>query len=362
MAHVVSTEHVTLTLSGGATTGSVNLTKGQDLSKCVPVVTAQYGGNDDTDSKAVELDFAAGPDRLTGARRVGTNDVTLEIDVEEFSSDVTIQKGTFAFSSSDSDSVTITAVSLTKAYLRFYYQFDAAPPDTWNDIAIEGRLDATTTADFERDAGGSTDLSGTFWVIEETGLSNWTVQQVAWDLTDAETISVAIVTAFVMAKSFLVSSYQTDVADDDSDEGAVVIELVNADRLRFEREFAANVVTGTGFLVESDAADFNVQRGSTALADGTLSATEAITMVDLDRTILNPIQNPGFGPVGSSDTFSSFDMDTVYPAITFNDAEELLVSRLDDDADCRYAWEVVSWDRVQGTPLPRGLRSWMDLA
>jgi len=288
MAGVVSVERIDITLTGGTATGASDLSKGQDESKCVPFATFQHNATSNANSDdytgnqaEVEIYDNAGTAavRIT---RTGTGDpLVYTIYVVEYGSDVNVQRGTVNSVTGTGTTVTgLTAVTMAKAFVLFYYQHSGGDADAHDSAAVSSQLASTTTIDLTRSSSADGDFSGWWYVVEDTA-SNWDVQRGTVQLgTAATSANSSAFTAVTMAKTFVIASQRNNQADDDVGSGSCHVDLNATTTVRARRTQSTATIDVEFQVVEFDSGGAeNVYRGDLSFGTGDTQLTASHTTV-----------------------------------------------------------------------------------
>jgi|CXWL01.1.fsa_nt_gi hypothetical protein len=186
-----------------------------------------------------------------------------------------VQSGTASFTTTTTD-VTITSVDLTKAVLFFSYRVNN---NTIAQIMVKGQISSATNVHFERITGGATvDIA---WYVAEFH-SGVTVQRAA--NTHASATTNVTITAVTLAQAFPVFSYMNDGSTWGNDD-QVTAQLTSTTNLQLVAAAALNTVNALEWQV-ADYRGATVETGTTTLNAGSASTTQAITSVDLTRSIV----------------------------------------------------------------------------
>lgn len=196
-----------------------------------------------------------------------------------------VQSGTATSTGNGTTSVTITAVDPTKAFLVFQTRHSSnRPPGSM----IRGRLNGAGTAvEFVRVSDETSTINIQWYVVEfSTGVS---VQRGETTQSGATT-NVAITAVSSTSQAFVLYSKTSASGDNQnmSTDDPLVGELTSTSNLQFRANQANSNHTIAWQVIEyTNAADINVQKGSTSLTGGTTSVDVTIpTAVNTANTFV----------------------------------------------------------------------------
>lgn len=336
--YVVSIEYVELTLSG-VTSNSYTLTKGQDVSNCVPFVSMKHNRGDDWDELLVDVYFEESPSKVTGQRGEGTGTVVLSIYVVEFDGvNVEVQSGTFQITGTY-DNVDITAIDQSKAFPLAYWR-QSGNDDDWDCAMVTTDFVDDDTIRMEVDNSIGT-INGHWYVVEaqntEFSVDKYVLSMIGSADFDTETISLVD-----MDKTFIVSSYEADVGHDDAEEGAIDIWLNSDTQLRAERNPGAgsnSIPTINVFVIEFSG-DETVQRGSFDWANADTTKSTDITAIDLTSSMIKGGQMYG---IMECDGNGGDDGRSAFIQYGFADSDTVSAERYTNNEHGTGHWEVIEW-------------------
>lgn len=307
---VKSTEKVSTTFTA-AGTNTVNLSKSQDETKCVPKYTMRFTATQ-TDARGayscrIEMIDNAG----TPAARVSwtpggatIGDITVIIFVKEYGSNVTIQQGSTSLTGG-SATATITAVTQGNAYVVFNQDATAADTgDDWDDHCVRAAFSLDTEITFDRRAAGGPDWDIEWYVIESDG-TDFTTEYISDEaVTGEKGPKDYTVTALTLAKAYIIVNYKNTETGDDLKDGHCNFALTSTTALTFYRDHGATPGATVDFgvwIVKTSGTEFSVERFATD-CDAATTTTQAITSIDQARAILVSSSHNAFGtwPIDSS--------------------------------------------------------------
>ena len=343
---VISVESFSTSMASGTNSVTLNLTEGQDPDNCVARVTATRNGTAAAFANRTFLRarFLSGPARVVIDR--GTSGGTgaldrIEVFVEEFDpTEVTVQQEEFSGSGATINN-TITAVDLDKTYIVSSMRGNPVNSDSSpREMFHEADFSSTTNLRMRAGSGGDTyDFS--VFVVEDIG-SNWDVQTVTW--TASTTQDDETITSVDTATTFLTGSYQSDENLSDPDESSAMVELLNANTVRFTTaNTSANARTATVFVVECGSSVASVQRGKMQM-NGSNTDTDTITAVDLSRSVASFCMGPsGAVTTGINDSSTSGDWDETYCSLRYTSTTVLEGERDNGNDITDLSWESIEW-------------------
>ena len=302
-AFVVSVEKIQTTFPNDSAlqTNTVNLSKGQDETQCVPMCWSMRftttGSTDRRSNNTISIEMI--DNSGTAAARVirqGVNTpgaVTVEITVVEFGSNVTVQQNSTALGiTGTSHTENITAVgALDRAFVVFNYHADgSSSSDDWNDFCIQVDFNSTSQLRFDRRAGGAPDWLLFYYVVESDGSDFLTEYfEFSWASADNGPTNHTLTNSVGdLADAFLVCSYENSEGEDDLRDAAANFALTGVTTLTWYRDHTATPAsTGTFgvWTVRASSTEFAVQRFATDV-DGQLITNQSITTVDDDKALV----------------------------------------------------------------------------
>lgn len=311
-AFVKSVEIFTTTFTAASSllTNTVNLTKSQDETKCVPFYVMRFTSeatSDDAKTKfgvSIEMiDNSGTPAARVRWRGVGASgNVTVEVTIVEFGANVTIQQNSTAVSltgTSVTDSITAVA-DVDNAFIVFTQHGAASDnADDFDDFCIQARFNSTIEIQFERRASGAPDWEIYWYVVESDG-TDFLTEYVDDDFgaTEAGPTAITLTNSVTLANAFIVCTYESGHPTDDMEEGSCNMALTGTTTLTWYRDHGDVLADGAGtigvWVVRASATEFDVQRFATDV-DGQLTTSQSITEIDEARTIVLPSQHVGFG-------------------------------------------------------------------
>ena len=292
-------------------TNTINLTKGQDETKCVPFYTKRLtGSSGDTrpdNAVSVEMIDNGGTPAARVRRqctRIGPNSAVVEVTIVEFESTVTVQQGNTSLTDLTA-TATITSVNQGNAFVTFtQHSLTDSAVDDWDDTLIQARFNSNTQIQFDRRAAGDPDWEVYWYVVESNG-TDFQTEYVEYSWASGETgpTNRTLSNSVTLANSFLICSYESAEISDDMRDATVNFALTGTTTLTFYRNHGGSP-SGTGtmgvWVVRSDSNGCTVQRLATDV-DGQTTTNQTITTVDLAATAIIPSQNVGLGewPINS---------------------------------------------------------------
>jgi hypothetical protein len=347
---VVSVEHKEITLGSGITTNSAALSNDQVLANCVPFVsikTDTYG--DDWDENLVDVYFESSPSKqVTVQRGEGSGSVIVSIFVVEFDgTNVEVQSGTFSTADSYIDK-DIAVITESKAVPLSYWKI-TGNDDDWDCAMVTTDFLDSDTVRMERDQATGT-ITGHYYVFEAKN-SEFSVQKALMSMASSDDFDTATISSVDTSKSFIISSYEVDEANDDAEEGALDIWLSSATEVRAERRPEANsysVPTINVFVITFDSGgSSSVQRNSFTWADADTSKQMDITQVDESASMIKGGTMYG---IMECDGTASSDVKSVFIKYEFIDNDTVGAERYTNNEDGTGHWEVVEWELVESVP------------
>ncbi|MCP4967385.1 MAG: hypothetical protein GY926_19405 [bacterium] len=340
---IVKIQEVSFTIASGASSGTGSLSGFTTLGKMVAFASWRVAdGQSPALASNTDVDVYVSSTSQITAERWGTPsyEITIRAYVIEFSSDTTVQKGTWAMTDSEtSDTASISSSTLANSFA-WHYRKSEGEATPSNDSDPDGRLtrflfNSTTELGVGRTIAKGA-CEGHWFVVSSSTLSvqhiqNSVTAQTGTSITDA-------ITSVTTANTFLVGSMDTDEAVY-NDEGVWVTDLQNATTLRWRRSYSSAVDSIFDVMVVEDSA-LTVQRGEWSVS-GT-STNTAITIVDTDLAVAKHADGTS-GRASTSD-YNNGNMDGRYWELWFGTSSQINGQTGDGLADLIATWEVVEFE------------------
>ncbi|MDH3605688.1 MAG: hypothetical protein OER12_01690, partial [Acidimicrobiia bacterium] len=333
---VKSIQKGTATLTGGSATTSAVITT-VDTTKAFLVfnVRENLGSPDDgsvtgrlASSTSVEFE------------RIGTTGtITLEWSVVEFSSGVTVQRGTEAMGAATVN-VPIAAVDLTKSFPIVSMRTGGSVFS--DDDFLRARLTATDT--LELSTFGLNANVVEWQVVQYDGAS---VQSGDLSFASGDSSRNATVTSVDTSKSWLIYSYRTNFsATQNIGEKLLRGTVADSTTLTFDRSVSGTTNDLSWYLVEFTDAT-TVQHGSVAFGSSDTLKDVTITAVDP----ANSISVGGYQMTGGRSPYASNDVPGVaWFTLDVTSATNLRVERSAALATADLGWYVIEWSGSNVAP------------
>ena len=362
-AFVVSIEKVTATFdtTAGVVNTTVNLSKGQDETKCVPFCTilATSNGADRraNDAAGLEMIDNSGTPAVR-VHRASTSTVpslSVEIFVIEFGSNVTVQQGSVALTGTTAND-TLTAITEANSFCIFSQLATAATGDGMDDMFVQARFGSTTSVDFDRRAAGGPDWTIYWYVVESDG-SDFLTEYVNDDWTSAETgpTGLTLSNTIALANAFVVSTYETAETLDDMIDGIINVALTGTTTLTWYRNNGgtpASVGTLGAWVVRGSATEFDVQRFALDLAASTTN-DQTVTAIDQAKAVILSSGNVGVGAWSVDSSINGDDIEDRHNSLVFtsntNVRAQQRLAEASGGADSRLRFEVIEFE-LEGAP------------
>lgn len=282
---VAKVQRLNLSFSSSDTSKDGTLTGFSTLSRMVPFITWEMTGAGAA-ANGTQNCFKVTVVNSTTVRvsRVASGQAaTVSVSVVEFGAQVTVQKGSFSMSTSETTkNVTVSSYDSAKTVLVFYYD-SSTTDDNGDSRLIKGSLatsGSSTTVTFAR--GTSDFASSGYWYLLEHNSNS--VQNVNIDNGVKDT-SVALGTSVTLSQAFLFGS-NTTAETDYNDEACETKTFWSGSAFVNNAVWSHKGYTSTGNTGRACVCDnslLSVQRGYISAND---SGTATITSVDLDRSIV----------------------------------------------------------------------------
>lgn len=270
--------------------------------------------------------------------RTGTGTgFTLQVEffLVEFTSGVTVQRGSQNLGDAASANVTITTSSLTTSWSVCSWSLDGF--GMHQDNFVSHYLSTTTNLAIVR---GTT---GDYLIVEWQVVTydNATVQQVSKSLLTTDTTNTSTITSVTTTKTFLEFSYLTGTGAGQNNY-CWNSYLTNATTITYSRITASPSATTRDYVISiSDA--IAVQRGEKALADGTATGTNALTAIVIANSFAHSLNTPGICKNNDTEADNCWNTDMFGVKLKFNSTTQLNFARNNSSWDVTCSWEVVEW-------------------
>lgn len=336
MASIVkSAEYLTVSITAATEPVTVNLTKSQTFSQCVPFFSVRNTGSL-TEANynffaEVEIIDNAGTAavRVSASARLDADTSIFQIFVVEFALAIGVQQAAVTGFTGSSATVAIDEISdQATAFLLYSHQWTdpTVDLDDWRDVLVQCRFNgvATDSVLLSRRSSGGT-VNGTLYVVNALA-GEFTVDHREISTADSTdtALSIDISTggqgATVLVDTFLLHSYESSETADDQRDGAWMADLQDTNTVRLRRTVAATPAANSTHniqVVECQNSEWDVQRGQVTMATATV--TDTITAIDQARTIISMLDHLGHPfSVGRSDGIAGGDTDDLQTAVDFS--------------------------------------------
>jgi hypothetical protein len=294
----VSVEMIEMTVN--ATSYTVNLTKGQDYTKCVPFGSWRQGTSGSlnfTDRQGLDIYFIdnAGTPAVKIDRASGAGDsVLLTLYVLELSSDFDVQQLAWGPPSAANFTVACSAVDTDHAFILAYAK--RTNTGSYGDLdsnAASVVFNSSTEIQFSRGAGDATanQLTGHVFVVEDTTATHFRVQVATATRTTTGTTNVTLPSAVDVSHSFILGSFWTNETGFVLNDAHWRVDLSSTTNVRFvvagdsgdSRNMVAQVVEWIDGSVNVQHISSDVSHDTTANVE---TANVPITAVDDQATVV----------------------------------------------------------------------------
>ena len=373
MAVWKSVEYVTVSVTATAEPVTVNLSKGQDETQCVPFFSCRTTGgvtdqHQDRLGHVEIIDNAGTPAvRVTASARVDDETTIFQVFVIEWDSSITVQQVAVTTLDDTVQTVNITisdVLDQTTAFFLYSYQYTSPPTsdDDWNDAFVRNTWNGASTTSItlvRRSTAG--DCNGTLYVVS-CASTEFTVEHI--EIITGATVTSATATAatVVMADTFLVHSYETTEGADDMRDGAWQCDLQDTTTVRVRRTNAGSPSAASRHwiqVVEAQGNEWDVQRND-ALTLATAPTTDTITAIDQARSWINCLDHTGHpASVGRNNSVNGNDIDGTRSAADFSADNTVRYQKRSANVNN----DIVSYEVVQFEALgPVPYQPWMQRA
>jgi len=233
---VESVEFIEYTLGATSLSGSVTLSGSQDLSNCVPFMTA-HGGSNNQDSHMLDIYFESTATVVFKRATQRSNALTIRAYVVEFNpEEVRVQQGEFDVNDQTTDTVTLpTTLSGIDRAAMTHFWWSSSTSTSWQYHNVRGRVVSTSTIDFYRYSTGAS--SRGHWYLFEDLNDNFRVKHHSHShsSTGETTIVHADRHCVDPLRMFIIGSYTTNYNSYRPDTGTTRIFLYSDGSVRSDR-------------------------------------------------------------------------------------------------------------------------------
>lgn len=282
---------------------------------------------------------------LTFTRGSSANPNTLQVEfyVVEFTSGVTVQRGSENLDDLASANVTITSSSLTTSWSTCSWSMDGFTMRRGHFMVHY--LSTTTNLALVRGVTG--DPCVVEWQV--ITYDNATVQQVTKSLLTTDTSATSTITSVTTTKTFLEFSYSSTTTGAFENRNCWNSYLTNATTITYSRDTALFNSTTRDYVI-SISDSIAVQRGEKAVASGTATTTNALTAIVIANSFAHSLNTPGICKNDDSDG-DSWNSDKNGIKLKFNSTTELNFARNTSTSNVTCSWEVVEWTAAAAKPV-----------
>lgn len=250
-----------------------------------------------------------------------TADINISWFVVEFSatSGGSVQHGTLNYSS-DPDDITISAVVLANTFPIISHSNNSANLNERNFFSLE----FTSTTNLRVEGANSADNQQIAWQVVEN--PNWDVTRYTDIMAIGDNIEDLTITAVVLAETFLIGSSFIDSGN--ADGSAHIRSFFNSTtviRSDCQRSGGTDETWNLQYWVVEGGGEFAAQH----IQDSTPGTTEDVTLgsnIDPNATIVFPVGGMHNNTQGVTANVSR-DMDTIFPALSIKDLNEITLTR-----------------------------------
>lgn len=343
MAFAKTVERFTVTISGTATSNTVETTLGQDAAQCVLDVSQKTPRTTNESYNARLCRATISGTTITVTRGGGTDigDISVHVTCIEMADGISVWQGTDTIAASAGNvSVNPTPdfTDIANAVLLHSTSntYTAGSASISSHPLARGVITNGDDITFTR--AGTTETVTCSWFAFECFGSEFTVQRGQLILGfSAETTTATLTTTVDTSKTFTIFSFSGNGSPDFRDI-ATRGELQDGDTVRITR---ANGGTASSQAVTSEwqaveMVDGTVQRGTHTIT--ATSATTDITTVDLDGAWPH---SPSYHGFGEGDSTEDDDIGSFWAMVEMVDNNTVQSSVVTDIIDAEYGWEVI---------------------
>lgn len=347
----ISVEHVEITITSTNTTGTADITLGQDSANCILIPSFKSATGASTINTRLPEVYFSDSNTITAERATGTDigTITIMVEVIEFDpAQCAVQQGTFSVGSgSTSNTATLgSAVSATTAaFAVINYRSSYSSTNYARNAFCGCTFTNTNTLTFTRDASSGT-IIGRYFVVEALG-GEFSVQHGTIGLSNsAEENDDPLPSDVDLAKTALFVSMQNGhTADDWRTTGvrARLEDVAGASSVILSRAnggaASAQAVT-CDFQAVTFAQDETVQRGTLTIS-GTSDTDTLSTAVDMS---ISTVHSPMTYGLGEGDSTDGTLVGGWFCRMELTDTTTVTGTVVDDiTPDGLYSYEVINW-------------------
>jgi hypothetical protein len=324
---VATVERVTVDWDGASEPVTVNLSKNQNYTRCVPFFTKRLVSGSLTDDfrertmKVEMIDNAGTPAvRVSASGKSSANDHRIEVYVVEFEPEITVQQiDADIADTSSSNNITIADVTAqANAFFMYSYQYTHGSAQDRADYGCVRPIwngASTTSVTIERTGTVGT-IDGMLYVVSCAN-SEFSVQHRDISVVATDELTNDTITAVPLATSFLVTHFRSSEAEDDPLDWSFVADLSSTTNVRVRRSIAgaSNAAANVGVqVVTALGGQWSVQRGDFTTTSN-LTETTTVSAVDRQRAFVKTgTHEAGLNSLGTSDLAAGTIIDEVGPA------------------------------------------------
>ncbi len=298
MAIVKSIEHFSITIT---TTNpvSVNLTKGQTIADCVPIITlnlASLSGN--IRRRFFDVEFEAGP-KITFTRDQATGTVVIEGYVKEYDTtdNVSVQSGVYAMAATEATDTVNIDTDVTDADRALCVAYNSCDNNGGLSQAAHCSVVFNSTTQLLFTRGNTSDtVAGHYFIVWTTG-TEFAVDHEAITVGTNDETNTGTIGAVTLDNTFVYHTLHiTGAAGGRTRDFGLALDMSATTTVRSRRAFndfavddgAANAgVEIKAQVVECAGTEWDVQRGEIDWGDA-LTATANINAIDEDKAVILP--------------------------------------------------------------------------
>lgn len=354
---VLSVERITITISGTATTGSTDVTLGQDLDNCVFFLSKKTPAGSSQMSQyqfaVYQSDFNTWTAERSGTTDVGTT--TIEGYCVEFDpARVKVQQGSGTLPAIDNDIALAEAVSAaTDCFVLHNHRHNFTGVQYGRSLPRFTGFKDTSTLQFSR--SNTTGTPTLYYFLAESLDGGFSVEHGTHALGSGnETGSVDLTATIDITASFLITSA---LAVDNNDDWEDICHrawltstsggTVNFSRANGGVSSAVDISIGYQVVTFDSAEGILVQRVDIAIT-GTSNTGTLGTAVDLDHSSINPTTYLG---IGEGDSTDGTELGNFWAAAVITNTTTVTATVVSDTTtNATYHFEVIDWNITSGAP------------
>jgi hypothetical protein len=325
------------TLGDGTTTAYRPFTGGQTGLNTVPFVTMSVNASADTWNLFLPDVYFNSTGVIVNRGSGAGSVMNLIVSVVEFDSDsVRVKRGNFSLGTGGVTTPIGAFVNLSNTALIFYYN-STDVTDGYNDNSIMGNISGINELNFT--SQGATGTTAGHWYVFESRDGGFTVQNTVLAFASGSTYVNGSISDVDTSKSFVITSYVTNEAQDDPRDGSFYANLTNSTTVTGVRIGAPVATILANVYVVTFNGNQSVKRGHFSYAAGAGTASDTVSLVNLSSSVIwNPVLTGRMSDDGATNAIeSSFQLLNLTSNTTISGF------RAETSGNAVGIWEIIDW-------------------